>query len=160
MSALSMSTLVFGVTIANKFDYAKNKTFGSRGYTYAVDLYSPTASGGQYIPMDADQPGESGFVHTTPQFPNDSGNNWVPNNYYFTVADPSTLLDENYFVDSYTDTRGVVHEPQVKDTTYKDIFGPVNALSDIGKDYGIPKTYYYGTYALYDGSTILPNGSG
>ncbi|GHU47522.1 hypothetical protein FACS1894218_2110 [Bacilli bacterium] len=61
-----MSSLVFGISMASKFEYAKDQTFGSRQYKYAVDLYSPTSQGGQYIPIsgDGDNVGESGFINT------------------------------------------------------------------------------------------------
>jgi putative ABC transport system permease protein len=68
MSAVAMSTLVFAVTIVGKFDYVKDKTFASRNYSYAVDLTSPTNQGGQYVPVDAAQYGESGFIGTTDGF--------------------------------------------------------------------------------------------
>jgi hypothetical protein len=68
MSALAMSTLVFAITIVGKFDYVKDKTFSSRNYTYAVDLTSPTEQGGQYVPVDATQYGESGFIKTSDGF--------------------------------------------------------------------------------------------
>jgi hypothetical protein len=66
MASLSMTTLVFGISELNKFEYAKTMTFNSRNYTYAVDLYSPTSQGGQYIPIAADDNalGRSGFIET------------------------------------------------------------------------------------------------
>jgi hypothetical protein len=65
MVAMSISTLVFGINMINKFNYAETSTFASRNYTYAVDLYSPTDQGGQYIPVDADTYAETGFVNST-----------------------------------------------------------------------------------------------
>jgi hypothetical protein len=62
MVAMSISTLVFGINMMGKFNDAESNTFASRNYTYAVDLYSPTDQGGQYIPVDADVFAESGFV--------------------------------------------------------------------------------------------------
>jgi hypothetical protein len=65
MVGLSISTLVFGINMLGKFNYAEEKTFASRNYSYAVDLYSPTDQGGQYIPVNADVIGETGFIEST-----------------------------------------------------------------------------------------------
>jgi hypothetical protein len=60
MVALSMSSLVFGLSINGKFNESMNKTFASRKYSYAVDLISPTSQAGQYVPIDANNIGETG----------------------------------------------------------------------------------------------------
>jgi hypothetical protein len=64
MVSLSISTLVFGINMIGKFSYAESSTFASRNYSYAVDLYSPTNQGGQYIPVNADVFGQTGFVQS------------------------------------------------------------------------------------------------
>ena len=48
MTSLSLSTLVFTLSINGKFKNATYSTNISRNYKYAVDLYSPTNQGGQY----------------------------------------------------------------------------------------------------------------
>jgi putative ABC transport system permease protein len=65
MVAMSISTLVFGINVLGKFQYSESQTFASRNYSYAVDLYSPTEQGGQYVPVDADTLGETGFITST-----------------------------------------------------------------------------------------------
>jgi putative ABC transport system permease protein len=65
MVTMSISTLVFGINTMNKFNDAEQQTFASRNYSYAVDLYSPTNQGGQYVPIDADIAGQTGFVDST-----------------------------------------------------------------------------------------------
>jgi hypothetical protein len=37
-----------------------DKTFASRNYSYAVDLMTPTSQAGQYVPIDANNLGETG----------------------------------------------------------------------------------------------------
>jgi putative ABC transport system permease protein len=64
MVAMSMSTLIFSINMIGKFEYAESKTFASRNYSYAIDLYSPTSQGGQYVPVDADVLGQSGFIES------------------------------------------------------------------------------------------------
>jgi putative ABC transport system permease protein len=60
VTSLSISSLIFSITINGKFDYASQKTFGSRNYSYAVDLYTPTQQSGQYIPTPSTSYGDSG----------------------------------------------------------------------------------------------------
>jgi hypothetical protein len=54
MSTLAMSSIIFAISINGKFEQAKNTTFTSQKYSYAVDLFSPTNQGGQYIPYNSD----------------------------------------------------------------------------------------------------------
>ncbi|MDE7433579.1 MAG: hypothetical protein K2M43_00270 [Mycoplasmoidaceae bacterium] len=61
ISSLAMSSLIFGFTINGKFDTAIAKTADTRNYAFQVDLYSPTSQGGQYIPINDDSFGKSGF---------------------------------------------------------------------------------------------------
>jgi putative ABC transport system permease protein len=65
MVSLSISTLIFGINMVGKFRYAQEKTFASRNYSYAVDLYTPTSQGGQYVPVNADVMGQSGFIQSS-----------------------------------------------------------------------------------------------
>lgn len=78
MSALTMSTLVFGLTLNGKFDQAINKTNSTRNYSYAIDLYTPTIQGGQYIPISEEQFGKSGFQESAWN----AGKNLFPTPYY------------------------------------------------------------------------------
>jgi hypothetical protein len=134
MSALAMSTLVFSVTIVGKFDYVKDKTFASRNYSYAVDLTSPTDQGGQYVPVDATQSGESGFIKINDGLNNEISN-WLPNNYF-----------DDEFVSS---------SAPFPDDTYGNIFPLVPAD---GNYYGIPKIYHEDTFALYDVLHLMDGG--
>lgn len=60
ISSLAMSSLVFGFTINNKFETAISKTLETRKYQFAIDLYSPTSQGGQYVPTSQYEYGTSG----------------------------------------------------------------------------------------------------
>jgi hypothetical protein len=60
MVALSMSSLVFGLSVAGKFNESMSKTFDSRSYSYAVDLMTPTSESGQYVPINANNFGQTG----------------------------------------------------------------------------------------------------
>ncbi len=61
MSSLIMSSLTFGFTINGKFDQAITKTLDTKNYSYSVDLYTPTEQGGQYIPVDGEHLGLTGW---------------------------------------------------------------------------------------------------
>mgnify|MGYP002470445045 CR=1 FL=1 len=74
MSSLAMSSLVFGMTMNGKFDTAITKTSDTRDYSYAIDLYSPTTQGGQYIPISADGFGQTGFQKSA----HNVGHNFLP----------------------------------------------------------------------------------
>lgn len=96
MSALAMSSIIFAMSINGKFDYAKNTTYASQKYNYAIDLYSPTNQGGQYIPYDSNYIGQNGFVQSN------EGINFIPNNMYDseykTTGNEETDVDNSYNV--------------------------------------------------------------
>jgi hypothetical protein len=75
MTALTMSSLIFGLAINNKFVESKNATFNAHNYSYAIDLNTPTTQGGQYIPTDASIFGGSAYI------PSVEGDNFVPSLY-------------------------------------------------------------------------------
>jgi hypothetical protein len=54
MTSLSLSTLVFTLSVNGKFESATHSTNISRNYKYAVDLYTPTVQGGQYVGTNYD----------------------------------------------------------------------------------------------------------
>jgi len=60
MTALTMSALVFGISVSGQFDASLASTYESRNYSYAIDLYSPTSQGGQYQAVQFDEFGKSG----------------------------------------------------------------------------------------------------
>ncbi|MDR2823161.1 MAG: ABC transporter permease [Mycoplasmataceae bacterium] len=128
MTALSMSSLVFGMAVFHKFDTSKDATFGSRNYSYAVDLYTPTVQGGQYIPVNSEGFGDSGFVPTKSE-----GKNFVPNVYY--DNQPGGLYKGEF---------------ATKDNSFKEVFKDGNDAK-----YFINKTYYQMTYDLYDAMETL-----
>jgi putative ABC transport system permease protein len=124
MVSLSISALVFGINTYGKFSDAEQKTFASRNYSYAIDLYSPTDQGGQYIPVNADISGETGFVQS-----NDN-TSWIPSIYF----------------DSHSQTAG--------DLSYKNVFGEASPETKNDEFFGIPKVYYNETYDIYDAATL------
>jgi hypothetical protein len=67
---------VFATATSGKITEAKSLTFNSRNYKYAVDLYTPTTTGGQYLPTSNNVVGQSGAVDLTEQ---GEGNVYVPN---------------------------------------------------------------------------------
>jgi hypothetical protein len=96
MSAMAMSSIIFAMAINGKFDQARNTTYASQKYTYAVDLYSPTTQGGQYIPYDSSYIGQNGFVQSP------EGTNFIPNNMYDDNPNPSVSgevepMDNSYY---------------------------------------------------------------
>ena len=80
-TSLTLSSLVFAMSIHGKLETSINATNESRKYKYAVSLYTPTIEGGQYTPVaySADELGNfngigmSGF--------NQAGNDPRDNNY-------------------------------------------------------------------------------
>jgi putative ABC transport system permease protein len=74
-TTLTMTALIFATSNIGKFTQAKENTFNSRNYTYAVDLVTPTQESGQYIPTAADYYGDSGMLNSV------EGTNFMPGNY-------------------------------------------------------------------------------
>jgi hypothetical protein len=55
-----MSSLVFSITLAGKFDQSINVSNNAKNYAYSIDLFTPTEQSGQYIPTNANEFAKSG----------------------------------------------------------------------------------------------------
>lgn len=92
MSSLVLTSIIFAMSINGKFDEAKNTTYAAQKYNYAIDLFSPTTQGGQYIPYDSSYIGQNGFVKSV------EGTNFIPNNMYDDDpnSEPQWTIDDSY----------------------------------------------------------------
>jgi putative ABC transport system permease protein len=89
-TTLTMTALMFATSNIGKFTEAKQNTFNSRNYSYAVDLYTPTLESGQYIPTSADYYGDSGML------PSVEGTNFIPGNYFLNQGSGTKTLDTGF----------------------------------------------------------------
>lgn len=151
MSSLAMSTLVFGITLNGKFDTAINATNDTRGYKYAVDLYSPTSQGGQYIPVDANSFGQSGLQPSA----RNVDNNLLPNP-YFPINDESILsgskLDGTWINNIFKSTKDIDGDTSWDGIT--DTSGKPSADSVLTRSL-FTKRYFNTTFSLIDGVPII-----
>jgi putative ABC transport system permease protein len=88
-TTLTISSIAFAFANVGKFEQAETSTFTSRNYKYAVDLYTPTAQGGQYIPTPDTDYGDSGLLDVNDEFGNGTNQHptFVPGSYY--TSNPS-----------------------------------------------------------------------
>jgi hypothetical protein len=101
MSASALTSIVFAMSVHGKFSQAQNMTYNAQKYNYAIDLYSPTNQGGQYVPYDSSFIAQNGFVKSV------EGTNFIPNNMYDDYNNDSAIpIDDSYekmFGDAYYD---------------------------------------------------------
>jgi hypothetical protein len=111
---------MFCFSSQGKFTTAQQNTFSSRNYKYAVDLYTPTNQGGQYIPTPADDYGDSGFLTT-----NSEGTNFMPGSYFRTKTATTGMPNTGYeglFQDATTNiTKYYYQQPMLAAGTIKNL---------------------------------------
>lgn len=174
MTSLSLSTLVFTLSINGKFESATSSTNISRNYKYAVDLYSPTDQGGQYNAVnyglqDPLKPSaETAFQMAGASGFNQAGNdprdvNYLQSIYY---GEPEKLADFMIPIfqkkidlevpgitysepNNYSSVQSAGYLPTIEDDE-----GNYHALN-----YFLNKKYYYTSYLLnyYFTISILPS---
>lgn len=82
MTALTLSSLVFSISIHDKFENAVAATNASRNYTYAIQLNTPTEAGGQYKPIQFDENSHGVFAGSGLTGFYTAGNDSRDTNYY------------------------------------------------------------------------------
>ncbi len=55
MSGLLLSVFTFSIASSGKFNESYAKSFNSKNYNFAIDLYTPTVQGGQYMAIPYDK---------------------------------------------------------------------------------------------------------
>lgn len=96
MTTLALSSLVFTITLNNKFDSAISQTSITKNYEYAVDLYTPTDQGGQYIPTNDQYIGKSGWQTSA----SNVGNNFLPGIYSNATESQKINSDQWYGIEN------------------------------------------------------------
>ena len=83
MTSISLSSLLFILSIQGKFGTSISATANNRNYSYAIDLCTPTIEGGQYIPVnyDLDKSDDQIFNYVGASGFNRAGNDYRDNNY-------------------------------------------------------------------------------
>jgi hypothetical protein len=80
---LTMTTFMFAISNNDKFGNSINTSLVNKKYNAAVDLYTPTTQGGQYIPTNSKYFGDSGMIESP------EGVNFMPGSYFETYVDSS-----------------------------------------------------------------------
>jgi hypothetical protein len=97
---------MFSFANIGKFRQAENNTFNSRNYSYAVDLYTPTNQGGQYIPTPANDYGDAGLLDVNKDIGNADGQDksFMPGTYnYVNHTPPDTSKPDTGYADVMAD---------------------------------------------------------
>ncbi len=156
MTALTLSTLVFTISINGKFSDAVTTTDNSRNYSYAIKLITPTNAGGQYIPLKYGTDENGNYVYSGKTGFSVAGNDDRDNDYLQSIyygASKSLSLDLPIIGTTEIDFPGYSVD-NVPNLNLSDI-SSTNVYKDNESTYANYKlsdalnhNYYYSTYVL------------